>query len=80
MPTPENEVRQAGACTCGKRVTRILNSVAPTVRRDGSRFVYTDEDDTGWGILRCRGCRKMIDTSWKQDQEPASPQESPANA
>lgn len=61
-----NEERISGECSfCGEPVTLVRNSVARTCRRDGNRYIYTDRQDSGWCIFRCRECSSLIDENWR---------------
>jgi len=58
------EIRTDGHCSCGKRVTHIANSIKPTCRTNGCRYIYPDQPDEGWDIFRCDGCGKVIDETF----------------
>jgi hypothetical protein len=57
------ETRIAGACSCGRKVTKILNSEVPTMWKNGDRYIYPERDDK-WGIFRCEDCKEPIDETW----------------
>lgn len=59
-----NQVKENGKCKCGQGVTKVNNSILPTCRTDGVRFIYTDEPDKGWCIYRCKNCKEVIDEVW----------------
>ena len=56
--------RTQGACSCGELVTCIENCPF-SCRADGARYVYTDKTPDAWNIFRCRGCKGVIDETWK---------------
>ena len=58
------EVVTEGACFCGEPVTRI-EKCPFSCRVDGTRYVYTDRSPDKWNIFRCRGCKGVIDETWK---------------
>lgn len=62
--TPEKRI--AGKCACGRSVTKIENSAIPTMRTDGTRFVYPGEPERGSCIFRCDDCLAVIDETWRQ--------------
>ena len=62
---PKPETRIEGQCSCGRKVTKILNSELPTMWLNGNRYVYTDEPEDGGCIYRC-SCGKTIDRQWQK--------------
>lgn len=67
------EVREAGCCgQCGAPVLRVSNSILPTCRTDGRRYVDATRRDDGWCMFRCHNdqCRAVIDETWRPQAAP----------
>ena len=65
-----DEIRIEGCCgNCGEDVTKILNSDRATCRSDGTRFIYSREDDEGWCIFRFELWGSVIDEVWTKRKE-----------
>ncbi len=62
------EIRTAGVCGgCGKFVLKIEQSVKPTCRADGVRYIYPGRPDDGSCIFRCENCHAVIDEVWVEE-------------
>jgi hypothetical protein len=66
------EIAIDGRCSCGRSVTKLVHSIRPTPRTNGDRYIYPEQDDTGWDIFRCRSCGKPIDETWERLSEEAN--------
>lgn len=62
------EAREDGFCgDCGAPVIRVTNSILPTCRTDGVRYVDATRRDDGWCMFRCHNdeCRAVISDTWQ---------------
>ena len=59
-----------GICRgCGVAITKLEHSTLPTCRTNGTRYIYTNAPDTGWGIMACKFCDRQIDESFEVREE-----------
>ena len=47
-----------GKCSCGEPVHKVTGSSINTFN-DGTRYHHPN-DNTGWGLLRCKKCKGLI--------------------